>query len=134
MTASADRADAVTVAGRTCDEGGRRIEHSARALGPPLLLGPASGHVGHVSVHLIADAPAEAPIATDRGAHPSNYTDGFENFFQAVAPGDIAADVRSVWDDAVAMNAYAEAKASMISDVTRHAEAWAERVGWTVGG
>jgi aminoglycoside phosphotransferase (APT) family kinase protein len=47
-------------------------------------------------------APAGAPIATDRGAHPRNCTDGFENFFLAVAPDDIAADVRAVWDDAVA--------------------------------
>jgi GrpB-like predicted nucleotidyltransferase (UPF0157 family) len=34
------------------------------------------------------------------------------------------------WPD---MNAYAEAKSSMISDITRRAEAWAERVGWSVG-
>ncbi|MGW1740556.1 aminoglycoside phosphotransferase family protein [Nocardia sp. NPDC001965] len=47
-------------------------------------------------------APAEAPIATDRGAHPRDCTDGFEAFFRAVAPADLAADVRAVWDDAVA--------------------------------
>jgi len=51
---------------------------------------------------LHVQAPAGAPIATDRGAHPGNCTDGFERFFQAVAPHDIAADVRAVWDDAVA--------------------------------
>jgi hypothetical protein len=50
---------------------------------------------------LHVEAPAEAPIATDCGAHPRNCTDGFENFFRAVAPDDIAADVRAVWDDAV---------------------------------
>jgi aminoglycoside phosphotransferase (APT) family kinase protein len=51
-------------------------------------------------------APPEAPIATDRGAHPRNCTDGFENFLQAVAPNDIAADVRSIWDDAVTAQAW----------------------------
>ena len=55
---------------------------------------------------LHVEAPAEAPIATDRGAHPRNCTDGFENFFQAVAPDDIAAGVRAVWDDAVAAQAW----------------------------
>ena len=55
---------------------------------------------------LHVEAPAEAPIATDRGAHPRNCTDGFENFFQAVAPDDIAADVRAVWDDAVTAQAW----------------------------
>jgi aminoglycoside phosphotransferase (APT) family kinase protein len=48
------------------------------------------------------EAPAEAPISSDFGAHPKNCTDGFENFFQVVAPDDIAADTRAVWDDAVA--------------------------------
>ncbi|GAA2355190.1 hypothetical protein SVIO_108810 [Streptomyces violaceusniger] len=47
---------------------------------------------------LHVEAPAEAPITTDRGAHPRNCTADFENFFQAVAPDDIAADVRAVWD------------------------------------
>jgi hypothetical protein len=51
---------------------------------------------------LHVEAPGESPISTDFGAHPKNCTDGFENFFQAVAPDDIAADVRAVWDDAVA--------------------------------
>ncbi|NKY58226.1 aminoglycoside phosphotransferase family protein [Nocardia flavorosea] len=51
-------------------------------------------------------APAEAPIATDRGTHLSDCTDGFEAFFQAVAPADLAADVRAVWDDAVAAGAW----------------------------
>jgi len=56
---------------------------------------------------LHVQALAEAPIATDRGGHPSNCTDGFENFLQAVAPDDIAAEVRAVWDDAVAAHAWA---------------------------
>jgi aminoglycoside phosphotransferase (APT) family kinase protein len=59
---------------------------------------------------LHVEAPAEAPIAVDRGAHPRDCTGGFENFFQAVAlddiAADIAADVRAVWDDAVAAPAW----------------------------
>lgn len=55
---------------------------------------------------LHAPAPAEAPIATDRGAHPRDCTDGFEAFCQAVAPADVATDVRAVWDDAVAAGAW----------------------------
>lgn len=56
---------------------------------------------------LHVEAPAEAPISTDRGAHPRNCTDGFENFLQAVALDDIAADVRNVWADAVAAQTWA---------------------------
>ncbi|KAA8888556.1 aminoglycoside phosphotransferase family protein [Nocardia colli] len=55
---------------------------------------------------LHVEAPAEAPISADRGGHPRNYTDGFENLLQAVAPEDIAADVRSVWAEAVAAQAW----------------------------
>lgn len=55
---------------------------------------------------LHAEAPAEAPVATDRGTHPGDCTDGFEDFFRAVAPDDIAARVRAVWDDAVASRAW----------------------------
>ncbi|MCX5425881.1 phosphotransferase [Streptomyces sp. NBC_00078] len=55
---------------------------------------------------LHVEAPAEAPIATDRGGHPKNCAEGFENFFQAVVPDDIAADVRAVWNDAVAAQAW----------------------------
>ncbi|MFI0508508.1 aminoglycoside phosphotransferase family protein [Streptomyces sp. WSLK1-5] len=69
---------------------------------------------------LHVEAPADAPVATDRGAHPKDCTDGFENFLQAVTLDDSAADadadadtatdtatdiaaaVRAVWDDAVA--------------------------------
>jgi GrpB-like predicted nucleotidyltransferase (UPF0157 family) len=35
------------------------------------------------------------------------------------------------WAD---MNAYSEAKGSLISEITRRAEAWAKRLGWAVGG
>ncbi|SEF18790.1 aminoglycoside phosphotransferase family protein [Jiangella alba] len=52
-------------------------------------------------------APAEAPVPTDRGAHPRDCTDGFEGFLQAVSGlDDIAADVRAVWDDAVGAEAW----------------------------
>ncbi|MFE5495292.1 aminoglycoside phosphotransferase family protein [Streptomyces virginiae] len=51
---------------------------------------------------LHVEAPAEAPIATDRGAHPRDCTDGFDHFFHSVALEDLADDVRAVWDDAVA--------------------------------
>jgi len=54
---------------------------------------------------LHVEAPVEAPISSDRGAHPKESTDGFENFLQAVAPGGISVDVqdiRDVWGDAVA--------------------------------
>ncbi|EDY54672.1 MULTISPECIES: phosphotransferase [Streptomyces] len=55
---------------------------------------------------LHVEAPAEAPIAADRGAHPKHCTDGFENFLQAVVLDGITADVRAVWDDAVAAQAW----------------------------
>jgi hypothetical protein len=51
---------------------------------------------------LHVEAPADAPISEDRGDHPKKCTDGFDHFFHAVAPDDIADDVRAVWDDAVA--------------------------------
>ncbi|MEV3929929.1 aminoglycoside phosphotransferase family protein [Streptomyces sp. NPDC049944] len=54
---------------------------------------------------LHVEAPADAPVATRCGDHPRTCADGFENLFQAVAPGDVAADVRAVWDDAVAADA-----------------------------
>jgi aminoglycoside phosphotransferase (APT) family kinase protein len=55
-------------------------------------------------------APADAPVDPGRGAHPKDCTDGFEQFFDAVdadAIGSDAADVRAVWDDAVAAPAWA---------------------------
>lgn len=51
---------------------------------------------------LHVEAPAEAPVVADRGGHPGDCADGFENFLQAVAPDDVAAGIRAVWDDAVA--------------------------------
>lgn len=35
---------------------------------------------------LHVEAPVEAPTSSDRGAHPNKCTDGFDHFFQAVAP------------------------------------------------
>ncbi|MFC9435395.1 aminoglycoside phosphotransferase family protein [Nocardia sp. NPDC057030] len=56
------------------------------------------------ALHL--EAPADAPVGRDRGAHPENCTDGFENLLLAVAPDDPAA-VRAVWAAAVAADAWA---------------------------
>ncbi|GAA2483815.1 aminoglycoside phosphotransferase family protein [Streptomyces longisporus] len=55
---------------------------------------------------LHVEAPAEAPTSGHFGAHPRNCTDGFEDFFRAVVPEHIAADVRAVWDDAVTADAW----------------------------
>ncbi|MFF3719035.1 phosphotransferase [Streptomyces prasinus] len=72
-----------------------RGEHAADAL---------AGFLG--ALH--GEAPAEAPTGSDRGAHPKECADGFEEFLRAIAPGGTAADaravraVRAVWDDAVA--------------------------------
>lgn len=55
---------------------------------------------------LHVEVPADAPVATDRGAHPGDCTDGFEDFLRAVAPDDTD-DVRVVWYDAVAAPAWA---------------------------
>ncbi|MFC9484063.1 aminoglycoside phosphotransferase family protein [Streptomyces griseus] len=55
---------------------------------------------------LHVEAPAGAPISSDRGAHPSGCTDGFDGLFEAVAPGDIAEAIRAVWADAVAAPAW----------------------------
>ncbi|CAL9331683.1 phosphotransferase [Streptomyces sp. enrichment culture] len=52
------------------------------------------------------EAPADAPAATDRGAHPADCTDGFQRFLDAIAPDGlpdgIRTGVRDVWHDAVA--------------------------------
>jgi aminoglycoside phosphotransferase (APT) family kinase protein len=48
------------------------------------------------------EAPADAPTAADFGAHPRDCTDGFEHFFQAAAPADLADGIRDVWAEAVA--------------------------------
>ena len=48
-------------------------------------------------------APADAPGASDFGAHPKDSRGGFEHFLGAVDLDGIAeSDVRAVWDDAVA--------------------------------
>ncbi|GIM87126.1 hypothetical protein Sar04_38620 [Salinispora arenicola] len=49
------------------------------------------------------EAPADAPDASDFGAHPKECMGGFEYFLQAVDLGGFAEDdIRAVWDDAVA--------------------------------
>ncbi|MBN9742210.1 aminoglycoside phosphotransferase [Amycolatopsis sp. A1MSW2902] len=55
---------------------------------------------------LHVEAPVDAPIAADRGAHPRDCTGGFEEFLEAVALDSLADDVRAVWDDAVAARAW----------------------------
>lgn len=55
---------------------------------------------------LHVEAPTDGPIATDRGAHPRDCGDGFENFLHAVALDGAAAEVRAVWEDAVAAPAW----------------------------
>jgi len=53
--------------------------------------------------------PADAPADTGRGAHPKDCADGFDRFFGSVdadAIGSDAADVRALWDDAVAAPAW----------------------------
>ncbi|MFD7719140.1 aminoglycoside phosphotransferase family protein [Streptomyces sp. NPDC059814] len=55
---------------------------------------------------LHVEAPPEAPVSTGRGGHPGNCTDDFEVFFRGVALDGIAADVRAIWDDAVAAPAW----------------------------
>jgi len=51
---------------------------------------------------LHVQAPADAPISEDGRDHPKRCTDGFDHFFHAVVPDNLADDVRAVWDDAVA--------------------------------
>ncbi|MFE5335216.1 aminoglycoside phosphotransferase family protein [Isoptericola sp. NPDC056573] len=54
-------------------------------------------------------APADAPTEGGRGAHPHDWSDGFDHFFDSVdadAIGSDAADVRAVWDDAVSAAAW----------------------------
>jgi len=62
----------------------------------------AADTLAHFLRALHVPAPAEAPTGRDRGAHPKHCTDGFEHFLRSVAVDDIAAEVRAVWDDAVA--------------------------------
>ncbi|MFF0968955.1 aminoglycoside phosphotransferase family protein [Streptomyces sp. NPDC003703] len=56
------------------------------------------------ALHL--EAPADAPVAADRGAHPRNCADGFDRLFQAVVLDGTGDGVRAVWDDAVAAGAW----------------------------
>ena len=56
---------------------------------------------------LHVEAPADAPDATDFGAHPKECTGGFEHFLQAVDLGGVAeSEIRAVWDDAVAASGW----------------------------
>ncbi|MFD5813972.1 phosphotransferase [Streptomyces sp. NPDC127038] len=55
---------------------------------------------------LHVEAPADAPTASEFGAHPRDCTDGFEHFFRAVAPAELADGIREVWGDAVAAPAW----------------------------
>lgn len=56
---------------------------------------------------LHVEAPADAPVAADRGGHPRECTGGFEHFLRSVDLGDfVEADVRAVWEDAVAADAW----------------------------
>ncbi|MEU1022228.1 aminoglycoside phosphotransferase family protein [Streptomyces sp. NPDC005904] len=66
-----------------------RPEHAARTL------------AGFLRALHVA-APADAPVSEDRGEHPKECADGFDHFFRAVVPDDLADGVRAVWDDAVA--------------------------------
>ena len=56
---------------------------------------------------LHVEAPDDAPGATDFGAHPRECADGVEHFLRSVDLGRFAeADLRAVWDDAVAAPAW----------------------------
>jgi len=51
---------------------------------------------------LHGNAPAEAPVSHSRGVSLGALTHEFERKFRAVASCGVAADIRAVWDDAVA--------------------------------
>ncbi|TQM38192.1 aminoglycoside phosphotransferase (APT) family kinase protein [Pseudonocardia cypriaca] len=54
-------------------------------------------------------APADAPVGGGFAAHPKDCAGGFDHFFDSLdadAIGSDAADVRSIWDDAVAAPAW----------------------------
>lgn len=56
---------------------------------------------------LHVEAPADAPVAADRGGHPRECAGGFEHFLRSVDLGGfVEADVRAVWDEAVAAGAW----------------------------
>ncbi|MGC5165660.1 aminoglycoside phosphotransferase family protein [Luteimicrobium sp. DT211] len=85
------------VPGRPLDRGSiTRGDHAADALAAFLR-----------ALHV--EAPADAPTATGRGAHPRDCTDGFEHFLGSLDAATIGPDtdaVRAVWDDAVAAPAW----------------------------
>ncbi|MFD8596687.1 aminoglycoside phosphotransferase family protein [Kitasatospora sp. NPDC059646] len=56
---------------------------------------------------LHVEAPADAPPASDFGAHPKDCRDGFEHFLRSAAPADLTDDIREVWNDAVTAPAWA---------------------------
>ncbi|MEU3899034.1 aminoglycoside phosphotransferase family protein [Streptomyces sp. NPDC045251] len=76
---------------------GEPLDHSRISRGDD-----SAGRLADFLTALHVPAPADAPAGSDRGAHPKECTDGFDHFFAAVAPGDIADGLRAVWDDAVA--------------------------------
>ncbi|KDN88167.1 phosphotransferase [Kitasatospora cheerisanensis] len=55
---------------------------------------------------LHAEAPADAPPATDFGAHPKDCQDGFDHFLRSAAPADLTEDLRKVWHEAVTAPAW----------------------------
>ncbi len=55
---------------------------------------------------LHVEAPADAPPATDFGAHPKDCQDGFDHFLRSAAPADLAEDLRKVWHEAVTAPAW----------------------------
>ncbi|MFE9243720.1 phosphotransferase [Nocardiopsis sp. NPDC006938] len=60
---------------------------------------------------LHAPAPADAPPDTGRGAHPKDSTPAFDRFLAGLDPhtiGTDTADLRALWDDAVAAPAWEE--------------------------
>ena len=64
-------------------------------------------------------------MAEEVGARPLR-ADPHDRAAYAALKADLAA---REWPD---MNAYAGAKGGLIAEITRRAEAWAERVGWSV--
>ncbi len=51
-------------------------------------------------------APPDAPPSSDGRLHPRTCTEGFDRFFQAAAPSDLAGQIRAIWADAVAAPAW----------------------------
>ncbi|NGN65003.1 aminoglycoside phosphotransferase family protein [Streptomyces sp. A7024] len=76
---------------------GAPLDHSSISRGEH-----AAGALAGFLKALHVAAPEDAPIMADRGDHPRKCTPGFDHFFDAVVPDDLADGVRAVWDDAVA--------------------------------